>query len=46
MIESDGEIVKGCVNIYFDWFIVLVNFKKGFFDFFLRFLEKYVRDIF
>ena len=29
MTESDGEIVKGCVNIYLDWLTVLANPKNG-----------------
>lgn len=46
MTESDGEIVKGCVNIYLDWLTALANPKKGLPDPLLRSPEKYARDIF
>lgn len=46
MIESDGEIVKGCVSIYLEWILVLVNFKKGIFKLLLKVFEKYVKEIF
>lgn len=45
-MESDGEIVKGCVNIYLDWLLMFINFKKGIFELLLKVLDKYVKEIF
>lgn len=46
MTESDGEIVKGCVNIYLDWLTALANPKKGTPEPLLKSPEKYAKDIF
>ena len=46
MTESDGEIVKGCVNIYLDWLTVLAAPKKGIPDPLLKSPEKYAKEIF
>ena len=46
MTESDGEIVKGCVNIYIDWLTVLANPKKGIPEPLQRAPEKYAKGIF
>ena len=46
MTESDGEIVKGCVNIYLDWLTVLANPKNGIPEPLLKTPEKYAKAIF
>ena len=46
MTESDGEIVKGCVNIYLDWLTVLTNPKNGIPEPLLKTPEKYAKAIF
>ena len=46
MTESDGEIVKGCVNIYLDWLTVLANPKNGIPEPLLKTPEKYATAIF
>lgn len=46
MTESDGEIVKGCVNIYLDWLTILANPKKGTPEPLLKSPEKYAKEIF
>lgn len=46
MTENDGEIVKGCVNIYLDWLCALTSPKKEMPDPLLMSPEKYARDIF
>lgn len=46
MTESDGEIVKGCVNIYLDWLTALANPKKGTPTPLLKSPEKYAKEIF
>ena len=46
LTENDGEIVKGCVNIYVDWLSALANPKKETPDPLLMSPEKYAQDIF
>lgn len=46
MTESDGEIVKGCVNIYLDWLSMLTNPKKGIPEPLLKAPDKYAKEIF
>lgn len=46
MTESDGEIVKGCVNIYLDWLSMLTNPKKCIPEPLLKAPDKYAKEIF
>lgn len=48
MTESDGEVIKGCVNVYIDWLSVLLmdEQKQGIPDPLIKEPIKYIRKIF